>query len=385
MILLVNQHTVPIFVDVANAFAESEERVILFTGHIEPGKKPLHPAIKVKWSKSYQRKSSFTRFISWVLFSAHYGFYLLFNRRPDKILVVTNPPLAPIITACVARLRGMNFSILLYDLYPEALFQAGFSSSTNGIFRMWQKINPWVFSRADKIFTLSESMRKASSVYLKGHESKLTVIYNWVDTSYILPGDKENNPFVSEFQLQNKIVILYSGNMGLTHDLESLLDAAELVQHDQRLVFVLIGEGGKKSKLQDIKLRKNLSNVMILPFQSADRFPMAMAAGDIGIVTLGIGAEGISVPSKTYVNMAAGLGIVAIAPQDSELSRIVAEYKIGINIKPGEPHELAKQIVYLANNPDVLLRYKTASRNASFLFSPDNALLYVKEMSASGS
>lgn len=381
MVLLVNQHSVPIFVDVANAFAESNEKVILFTGHIEPGNVQLHPSIKVKWSKSYQRKSSFTRIVSWLMFSAHYGLYLLTVRKPDKILVVTNPPLAPMVTACMARVRKMNYSILLYDLYPEALFQAGFSSTTNKLYKIWSKINPWAFAGAEKIFTLSESMKKAASVYLTGHESKLTVIYNWADTSYISPRDKKDNPFVAQFQLQHKVVVLYSGNMGLTHDLESVLEAAEELKEDKRIIFVLIGEGGKKQKLQQMKERQRLSNVLLLPYQNAEMFPFAMAAGDIGIVTLGRGAEGISVPSKTYVAMAAGLCVVAIAPEDSELVRIIKEYKIGIAVPPGKSKELVDQLLLLVGNREKVNAYKKAARSSSFLFSPDNALLYVKEMS----
>ena len=381
MILLINQHTVPIFVDVANAFASSGEKVILFTGHIELGKKPLDPSIKVVRSKFYQRRSSFTRIVSWLIFSAHYFLYLIFSKRPSKVLVVTNPPLAPVITFWVTRFKKIPYFILVYDLYPEALFQAGFTKSSNMIYRRWQKINNKIFIAAEKIFTLSESMKKAVAVYIPASEKKIKVIFNWVDSSYIEPMARESNPFVKEFNLNGKFVILYSGNMGLTHDLESVLDAATSLHDNPSVIFVFIGEGGKRQKLIDMKRDRNLANVLFLPYQTADFFPFAMASADIGIVTLGHGAEGISVPSKTYVTMAAGLCLLTIAPLDSELTRLVEDYKVGLSIGPGHGNQLAEQIIFLMKNPDVLETYKAAARKTSLLFSPENALLYVKELS----
>jgi glycosyltransferase involved in cell wall biosynthesis len=189
--------------------------------------------------------------------------------------------------------------------------------------------------------------------------------------------DKQTNPFIATHQLQNKLVVMYSGNMGYTHDLESLLHAAELLKADKRIAFVLIGDGAKRKKLEEIKQQKNISNVLMLPFQEGRDFPQAMAAADVGIVTLGAGGEGISVPSKTYVNMAAGLAIIAISPPDSELHRIIQQYEIGYGVLPGESKTLASLIQSLADRPDLLLQFKTRSRQTSAGYTSANARAYV--------
>ncbi|CAN5373471.1 hypothetical protein BH09BAC3_BH09BAC3_12940 [soil metagenome] len=284
------------------------------------------------------------------------------------------------ITFWVTRFKRIPYFILIYDLYPEALFQAGFTKSNNWIYKRWQKINNGIFIGAEKVFTLSESMKKAVSAYMIGYESKISVIFNWVDSTYIEPMERNTNPFANDLNLQGKFVILYSGNMGLTHDLESVLEAAILLRENPRVIFVFIGEGGKRQKLINIKEEKNLTNVLFLPYQTAEYFPFAMASADIGIVTLGFGAEGISVPSKTYVTMGAGLCLVAIAPVDSELTRLVENYKIGLSISPGHGVQLAEKINFLMKNPDVLASYKAAARETSLLFSPENAMMYVKEL-----
>lgn len=377
-VLLVNQHTVPVFIDVVNAFAEKHASTVLFTGHIEQGGKPLSKHVKVVKSFSYRRGSSFARLLSWILFSLHYFFYLLKLDKPDKILVVSNPPIAPILTAFVSGIRKIPFYILVFDLYPDALMQAGFVTKTNMLFRFWRKLNHRYFSRAEKVFTLSDSMKDAVLKYMP-RRKKVKVIHNWADLSYIRPLDKSKNPFLEKHCLHGKKIILYSGNMGLTHDLESLVDAAELLRSRSNLAFVFIGDGAKKTLLQQMVAVKKLQNVVFLPYQDAVDFPHAMAAADIGVVTLGKGAEGISVPSKTYINLAAGLCLLAIAPESSELSRLIIAHRAGVICEPGDYYGIAKSIHDLTSEDQLLNSYKTNALEASVNFTSENARRYVEE------
>lgn len=379
-ILLVNQHTVPIFIDVANAFAETDCEIILFTGHIEAGGKPLSGGIKVVSSIRYNRKSSLTRMLTWLIFSMHYFFYLMLCRRPDRVLVVTNPPLAPFVTAFVSRWRGFAYYILLYDLYPEAFVQAGLMKAQDLLFRTWQNINRWMFNKATSIFTLSESMKNASLIYNQNSPAKIKVIHNWVDTEYIQPIAKADNPFVKLHNLEKKLVVLYSGNMGLTHDLESVINAAEILKNDHEIIFIMIGDGGKRPLLEKLMLTKGLTNVLFLPYQDSENFPLAMAAADVGVVTLGVGAEGISVPSKTYINMAAGVCILAIAPVNSELSRLIEEHQAGIICAPGNAQSVAHSLKNLLSNPSVLNQYRKNALEAAQHYTPENAKYYIREV-----
>jgi glycosyltransferase involved in cell wall biosynthesis len=380
MVLLVNQHTVPVFLDIVNAFAVAKKNPVLFTGHVEKGSRPFSPAVQIKKSIAYNRKSAFSRFFTWLIFTFHYTLYLSVCRKPELILVATNPPLTPIITACIATLRKIPFYILLYDLYPEALFQAGFVTNKNIVFKIWARVNWWMFRHAKSTFTLSESMREATRHYVRCRE-KIQVIHNWADASYIHPIEKNDNPFITKHRLYNKFVVLYSGNMGLTHDLESLVEAAVKLKEESRLVFVLIGDGGKKKKLEKLVSQTKPGNVLFLPFQDEKDFPYAMAAADVGVVTLGVGAGGISVPSKTYVNLAAGLCLLSIAPKSSELSRLVEDYDAGLAIEPGRPDEVATVIRALMKNEERLEYHKRKSLEAAQFFTPDNAYQYVKATS----
>jgi glycosyltransferase involved in cell wall biosynthesis len=376
--LIVNQHAVPIAVDVVNAFAASGKQVVLFTGYIETGGKPLHPSVRVVRSVAYQRRSTWARGFSWMAFSLHYFFFLLLTRNPGPVLVVTNPPFAPIITYWVSRIRSFNYFIQVYDLYPDALAQAGFVRADSMIFRRWQALNRSVFGAATKVFTLSASMSGALQLYIDSKHIK--VIHNWVDASFIKPVLRSENPFLQVHGWSGKRILLYSGNMGLTHDLESIVEAARMLRDYPDLLFVFIGEGGKKHKLEMLVAAYELENVRFLPYQPADGFPAALAAADIAMVTLGTGGEGISVPSKTYSAMAAGSCLLVIAPPESELTRLVIDHRAGLAVAPAHPEALAKNIEELLAKPELLQVYQSGARQASLLFSPENAFLYVQEI-----
>lgn len=379
-ILFVNQHTVPVFIDVVNAFAASGVRPTLFTGYIEAGRKDLSDTVRIVKSVRYNRASSFQRLLSWLSFSVLYCLYLLFCKKPSHIVVVSNPPLTPVLTGFIARLRKIPYSIILYDLYPDALEQAGFLSPTSRISRLWRRLNLHVFEHAHRIFTLSDSMKESARRYLKDDKTDIVTIANWADADYIRPMPKADNNFVKRHHLLGKRVVMYSGNMGLTHDLESLIGMAEMLQDQKSLIFILIGEGGKKRLLQNMVEEKKIENVLFLPYQDATNFPLAMAAADVGVVTLGAGAEGISVPSKTYINMAAGLCLLGIAPEASELSRLINAYQAGLTYQPGDVHGLACGVRRLLSDQALLDTYKENALKASRNFTPENAHRYVREI-----
>ena len=106
-------------------------------------------------------------------------------KKPSGILAVSNPPLAPMITAWIARWRKIPYYVLIYDLYPEALEQAGFTRSDHWLYKRWRKVNPFVFGGAKKVFTLSDSMKKAVAPYLPGRESMMLFFDRLLGTSSV--------------------------------------------------------------------------------------------------------------------------------------------------------------------------------------------------------
>ncbi|HLT72542.1 MAG TPA: glycosyltransferase family 4 protein [Cyclobacteriaceae bacterium] len=378
MILLINQFSTPLFVDVVNAFHEkASEEIRYITGSKEIRRLKVRSGVKIIRSISYNRSNLLTRLFTWLGFSIHTGLYVLFCKRPSAVVVVTNPPFAPWVAAVISRLRKYPFHLVIYDLYPDVLQQAGLMSADNIIYRMWQRRNPKLFGRAQRIITLSESMKAATVRYAPEEPDKILVIHNWasVPERYEVAND---NLFIAQHNLGGRLIVFYAGNMGLTHDLESVIEAAVILRDNPSIHFVFIGDGGKRKSLEAFRDRHRLTNVLFLPYLVEDQFTQALGAADIGVVTLGRGAEGISVPSKTYVNMAAGLCLLAIAPEESELTRIIRDHEAGIQIEPGHPQKVAECLLYLQRNPDILQKYKANARQAVEEFTPRNAHRYVE-------
>ena len=380
-IIIANQHVVPVFVDVVNAFSKGadEYHISLVAGSIEIGGSEVSDRVKIVNSVRYNRKSTASRLISWFGFTIHFGLYLLTAKKVNHVLTVTNPPFVPIVTNWLLRLkRQSHHHIVLYDLYPEAAVQAGVLKETSIFAKWWRAWNINAFKNAHSIFTLSQSMKMAALRY--GNPEQITVVNNWADSSYIKPFPKSDNSFAVEHGWVSKKVVLYSGNMGLTHDLESLVKAAEKLRDRNDVLFVLVGEGAKKKLLVEFVERQRLTNFLFLPYQNREIFPKVVAAADIGVVTLGQGAEGISVPSKTYINMAAGLCLLSISPTESELSRLISDYNVGMNCQPGDVESVVNAILFLVDNPDVLESYKKSALVAVANFTPRNARKYVSKV-----
>ena len=133
---------------------------------------------------------------------------------------MSNPPVLPFVGELLRR-KKVAYDILIYDVYPDVLINMGFINTSSLISKKWDRVNKNVYKNSNRLFTISSVMKKVIS--RTASLQKIQVVYPWVDTSFIKPLDKESNWFATKYNLVQKKVILYSGNMGLTHDLLSVL------------------------------------------------------------------------------------------------------------------------------------------------------------------
>ena len=133
-----------------------------------------------------------------------------------------------------------------------------------------------------------------------------------VSYTHFKPICKEQNPFVKEHHLENKFVVMYSGNIGYTHSVECLIEVAKNMQTDNDVKFLMIGEGKKKTDLVAQAEELNLRNITFLPLQDFNVLPYSLASADLGIITLDENVSRVSVPSKTFNLMAVGVPLLVI-------------------------------------------------------------------------
>ncbi|MBI9070769.1 MAG: glycosyltransferase family 4 protein [Melioribacteraceae bacterium] len=374
--IFINQVTGPLFIDILNVFSRKGEDVALYTGEVEKASKELHENVKVSYFTKYRRNNAVLRILTWLLFPFLTFIKLLLLKKDYKLFLVTNSPFTPFLGSIFYKMFKIKFYVLVYDIYPDALVNFNYISKESFIYKIWARINKRVFTEAEKVFTISDCMADIIKSYYNKHDN-LRVIHNWVDTDFIKPIKKEDNWFAKKYNQVDKLTVIYSGNMGATHDLESLIEAAKILKNESGINFLIIGDGVKKEKIEKMVIEYELNNVILLPFQPAEVIPFSMACGDIGVVTLGTGAEGLSVPSKTYYMMAAGNAILAIASKDSELAKICNKYQIGKVIESGNSEQISK---FLLSDTTVFENFSNISRKISQNFTPKLAEEYFESL-----
>jgi len=372
-ILFSNQSTGYLFIDVVNAFANQFD-CELYAGQIDVMKTDLHPSVKRRMLIRYNRNVAHKRIYTWGMYTIQLFFKTLFRKKTDELFIVTNPPFAPFVGYFFNKLRGTKYHLLIYDVYPDALVNFGIIKKGSRLDRIWSRWNKKLLQKASTIYSLSDNM--ASLIKQYNPSVNVEVIHNWTDTSLFSPKEKEYNPFAKQYGQENKITVMYSGNMGATHAVEKIADLAEALKNDNAFGFMLIGDGAKRELIATIKGEKQLDNLLMLPYQPVDVLPNSLTTADIGIVTLSAGAEDLSVPSKTYNLLAAGVALLVIASPASELAKLVAEYDCGQQFEEHEDQKMINFLIELKNDKTRLAQMKANARKASFDFTPANANKY---------
>ncbi len=360
-ILIVNQSSGYLTVDVANTFKDHYDEVVVMYGKNRLNERKFHPSIKIQKTIVFDRSSPIKRILSWSICTMHLFFLLLIKYRDYHVLYYTNPPMAYF----NALIFKNPFSIVVFDVYPDALKLAGIKDSSL-IYQIWSWVNKKVFKKAVQIITLSEGMKMQLSNYI--NNKKIKVVPLWPGSQNLKPISKLDNPFLHKHGWLDKFIVLYSGNIGLGHKLEVLIEAAELLKKYPNILFLFIGDGAKKNVLLKLKKNKMLENIVFLPWQESSVLPYSLASGDIAVVALETEATHTSVPSKTFNYMAVGAPILGIGPPGSALASLIQEHKMGGYFNGNNSHEITSFIENLYNDQEARIMYSNNSKKAGMLY-----------------
>lgn len=264
--------------------------------------------------------------------------------RPDVILY-TAPPL-PVCVPCVllSWLYSCPIVLNLQDILPEAAIRLGLVRNQRAIC-VFEALEKFAYRSATQICVIAEAFRE--NLLAKGVPAeKLVCIPNWVDTDFIrvLP---RQNAFRQAHDLQNKFVVMYSGNIGLTQGLETVVRAAAKLRHLPDIVFVIVGETEALAQLRSICQTHDAPNLRLLPFEPRSRLPEMLAAADVGLIVQKRNVVSFNMPSKIQVILASSRPIVASVPIDGTAARAVLESGGGIVIEPEQPDRLAETLLQL--------------------------------------
>ncbi|QDT55855.1 putative glycosyl transferase [Caulifigura coniformis] len=288
--------------------------------------------------------------------------------RPDIVVTETDPFFVGLLGRRLQKRLGCRFIAYLQDIYPDIAVACGKAREGFLIGRLRSALFG-AYSKADRVVVLSRDMKRrciANGV----SDDRIEIIPNWSDVTALYPV-KVNNAFRKEHGLEGKVVVMYSGNMGVPHLLEPILDAAEGLAGDESVVFYFVGGGVQKETLQASAERRRLSNVKFLPYQPKASLSQSLSAADIQIVSVKPGVISCLMPSKVYGVLAAGCAVLGIAPPDSELGEMIVEFRFGKVCDPASPslcRDLvdAIQAIRELNDPSLAERgHRFVTENAS--------------------
>jgi glycosyltransferase involved in cell wall biosynthesis len=369
-IVFVNQSSGYLMLDIIDIFAASYDERILMAGFINPRNKNVNESVKIIRLAAYNRSSSVKRLLTWSLAFIKALWLIKTKYRKADLFLVSNPPFALFIPLFCSN----PFKVLVYDVYPDAMVSYKLLKPDSWLSGWWRNANKKVFARAVGIYTIGNGMKQLLTAYTDA--VKIKVVPVWTDNAFLKPLPKASNPFITRQELENKFIVLYSGNLGKTQEVEVLVElAANTIDTD--LFFLIIGGGDKFQWLANKIEGKGLDNIRLLPWQETDQLPHTLAAADIAVVSLGKEASLLSVPSKTFNYLSVGAPLLCIASPDSELAALVNEYGIGECFYSNETDRMLNFITRLKNNQHQLVAFRQRSLATSSLFSPANALEFI--------
>ena len=284
--------------------------------------------------------------------------------RQDVVVSLTDPPIVGLAALWTARRTGARFVFLCEDIFPEvaSLLEDFHNGAVNGAL---DRINRYLLRHADGIVALGDRMRRRLVEEKGADPSRVHVIHNWADCDAIVPGPKDN-PFSREHGLADRFVVMHSGNVGLSQNLDVLVEAADRLRSKERLTIVIVGDGAKRASLEAMVAARGLANVRFLPYQPKALLHNSFATADTFLVSLKAGIEGFIVPSKVYGILAAGRPYIAATDPSSEPAQIARESGCGLVAAPGDPAALAEAIATLhddaAMTKDMGVRARLAAR-----------------------
>jgi colanic acid biosynthesis glycosyl transferase WcaI len=363
-ILLLNQYYAPdeaataqVLADLGTALAAEGNLVTAICcdrSYADPSRKyrlrEVVDGVRVKRIRTtgFGRSNAAGRSIDYCFFVAGAIISMLRVERPDVIISLTTPPMIGLAGVLVARLRGGKAILWSMDIYPDLLYALGAMKQGSIAGRALQMASSATVRSQDAVVALGDSM--AARLRIAGAR-RVEVVHNWSDENAVLPIPSSESRLRHEWGWDNRFVVLYSGNLGLAHDFDTVLAAADRLRNDPDILFAFVGAGPRLSYVERRRQELQLPNVEIRGPVARSVLSDGLAAGDLHLITLKNGVSGLLVPSKVYGILAAGRPAVYVGPPDGEVFEIFASGRCGTHIGNGDVERLVTAIESYRSDP----------------------------------
>ena len=283
-------------------------------------------------------------------------------RRGDLMLFTSEPAYLPLCGLFLHRITGAPYVLVLYDLYPDIALSLGVLNLGHPLARLWKAWQGECLAAAREVVVLSSTMADRLRQVYPTLTTPVEVIPSWADPQRIHPMPRHSNPFVLRHGLEEGFTVMYAGNQGRCHDLDTLVDAALLLQEYKGIRFLIVGGGAQHRQVRRRVQQAGLTQVQFLPYQEPADLPAMLAAADLAVVSLLAEAEGQVAPSKLYGHLAAATPVAVICSPSSYLRHEVETARCGAAFRNGDAAGLAAFIERLAQQPQLAHDLGLASR-----------------------
>lgn len=305
------------------------------------GKNPLGRVLRYFWSCVKQ---------------FYKGTFAKESKECDVMFIFSTPPIQGAMAAIVKKFNNMPLVYNLQDIFPDSLVGTGLAKKGGLLWKIGRVIENFTYKHADKIIVISEDFKK--NIMAKGvPEDKIAVVYNWVDQNAVVNVPREDNKLFDMYGLdRSKFYVTYNGNIGLSQNMDMLLEVAKALEANDDIHFVLVGNGAYLEEVKRIVAERHIDNVHLLPFQPYEDISHVFSLGDVSLVISKPGTGAASVPSKTWSIMSASRPVLANF-DENELKTIVEENECGIFTKAGDMEAFKEAIIKLYENRDLCKEY----------------------------
>jgi glycosyltransferase involved in cell wall biosynthesis len=293
-------------------------------------------------STAFDRRRLPLRALNYVTFLVQSVRAALRSPRPDVVFCMTDPPIIANVALFVARRFRVPLVVVSQDVFPEVAVELNRLTNPVAVKLLRAAISHYL-RRADHVVAIGETMHRR--LQQKGaRPERMTVIPNWVDTSFLTPQPRDND-WAREHGLADKFVVMHSGNVGHAQNLDALLRAFTFLRDLPDVRLVIIGDGARYVELTALAERLELGEQsLFLPYQPRSVLPASLSSADVHVVGLARGLSGYVVPSRLYGVLSVARTVIVAADEESETAQIVRRIGCGVVVPPARPDLLALAI-----------------------------------------
>lgn len=347
-LLFVNQHYAPDVAATGQCLADLAEHLALSgydvevlasrgrygAGSIDAPPREWRQGVKVSRvsTPGFGRQTHLGRLVDYASFYGAVLAKLLVGRRYDGVVFLTTPPLISVAGRVARALRGQRYAIWSMDLHPEAEIAAGMVRARSLVGRLLGWLDAAAYRGADFVVDLGAYMRKR--ILSKGvADARAHTVNIWGGRADI-GRPRGVNPLTQHFALDDRFVVMYSGNAGIVHDFGAIFEAMRELRDDPRIFFLFIGGGPRRAEVEAFAERERLSNFEYHDYVPRELLRYSLSVAHVHLISLRAEFVGVSVPSKLYGAMASARPILFVGPKHCETADAILEARCGVVVDP---------------------------------------------------